>query len=375
MAGLPFTDLPQQLDTLSRLTSFAAYIHEGLLSHEYNRQISTLRSTSRNHPSAMTNSSVAGDYIRAEKEAGRLVDPVGKPSVPFVHTSPIGLVPKSHQVDRWHNDSGSVILPKIFSAVADMIAWALHCSGIQHQIHYLDDFLFFGAPNTDEGQKALDIVLRVLAWLRVLVASHKTESPATAITYLGILIDTESFELRLPDEKIQHLMTLLNTWSMKRSCTRKDLESLLGHLSHAASIIRPGRTFLRQLFSLLQVAKAPNHFIRLNATAKADLAWWRCFMQSWNGSSFFPLPLPDVNIYSDASGSFGCGAVVEGLGWFQIQWPEAWGGVDIATKELVPVVVAAALWGSRWAGKHICFHTDNMSVMAILSLRQPGLLG
>ncbi len=30
-----------------------------------------------------------------------------------------------------------------------------------------------------------------------------------------------------------------------------------------------------------------------------------------------------------------------------------WGGVDTATKELVPVVVAAALWGSRWAGKHI----------------------
>ncbi len=111
-----------------------------------------------------------------------------------------------------------------------------------------------------------------------------------------MLIDTESFELRLPDEKIQCLKTLVNTWSMKRSCTRKDLESLLGHLSHAASIIRPGCTFLRQLYSLLQATKAPNHFILLNATAKANLAWWRCFMKSWNGSSFFPLTLPDVNI-------------------------------------------------------------------------------
>ncbi len=33
--------------------------------------------------------------------------------------------------------------PKIFSAVADMITWALHCAGIKLQIHYLDDFLFF----------------------------------------------------------------------------------------------------------------------------------------------------------------------------------------------------------------------------------------
>ena len=43
--------------------------------------------------------------------------------------------------------------PKIFSAVADMIAWALHCAGIQHQIHYLDDFLFMGAPNSEQGHK------------------------------------------------------------------------------------------------------------------------------------------------------------------------------------------------------------------------------
>ncbi len=81
-------------------------------------------------------------------------------------------------------------------------------------------------------------------------------------------------------------------------------------------------------------------------------------------------------LYSDASGSFGCGAVVEGIGWFQIQWPETWGGVDIATKELIPVVVAAALWGSMWEGKHIYFYTDNMSVVAILSsqaARTPGL--
>ena len=68
--------------------------------------------------------------------------------------------------------------------------------------------------------------------------------------------------------------------------------------------------------------------------------------------------------------------MVDGLGWFQVQWPDTWGAVDIATKELIPVVIAAALWGSRWAGKHVCFHTDNMSVVAILSsqaARTPGL--
>ena len=31
-----------------------------------------------------------------------------------------------------------------------MITWALHCVGIQHQIHYLNDFLFMGDHNTEE---------------------------------------------------------------------------------------------------------------------------------------------------------------------------------------------------------------------------------
>jgi hypothetical protein len=29
---------------------------------------------------------------------------------------------------------------RFFSAVADLIAWALHVAGIDHLIHYLDDF-------------------------------------------------------------------------------------------------------------------------------------------------------------------------------------------------------------------------------------------
>ena len=34
------------------------------------------------------------------------------------------------------------------SAVADMMAWALQQAGIEHLIHYLDDFLFLVPPTT-----------------------------------------------------------------------------------------------------------------------------------------------------------------------------------------------------------------------------------
>jgi hypothetical protein len=51
--------------------------------------------------------------------------------------------------------------PKIFSAVADMMAWALHRACIEHLIHYLDDFLFLVAPHSEAGNHVLSLALEI----------------------------------------------------------------------------------------------------------------------------------------------------------------------------------------------------------------------
>ena len=229
---------------------------------------------------------------------------------------------------------------------------------------YLDDFLLIGSPGTDEGLRALTATLNTLNYLGVPVAEHKTEGPCCALghpdRYNNIRAQTCSGKTR---------------WMTKKVCTRRERESLLGHLAHAAIVVRPERTFLRHLFSWLGMARSANHFNSLNTVVKADLAWWRCFCASWSGCSFFPLPTPSAHVFSDASGSYSCGAVAEPLGWlgwFYFQWPESWVAVDIAAKELVPIVFAAALWGERWRSRNVCFHSDNMAVVAILTSRTAG---
>ena len=57
--------------------------------------------------------------------------------------------------------------------------------------------------------------------------------------------------------------------------------------------------------------------------------------------------------------------------WFQLRWPESWSEVDIVVKELVPIVVAAAIWGRHWSRSHVCFHLDNMAVVTILQSISP----
>ena len=357
--------------------------------------------------------------------AGRLYGPIPSQHLPGIHVSPLGLIPKAHQTNKWRlivdlsNPAGSstndgidptlcslcyasvddavniiqrlgrntLLLkldikdayrivpvhpadyhllgirwdqatyidrslpfglrsaPKIFTAIADFVAWVLSCLGIKHQIHYLDDFLFLVAANSHNAWLIRSIILDIFRSLNIPVAEHKTEGPYTCLDFLGIRIDTHAFELRLPPEKLARLCDLIRAWSGKRTCTRRELESLLGHLSHAATVIKQGRTFLRQLFPLLHVGRAPHIHICLNAGARAGLLWWKVFLQDWNGSAFFPAVVPPIEVLSDAFGTYGCGAFCLSYGWFQIQWPESWASTHIAAKELVPIVCAAAIWG------------------------------
>ena len=85
----------------------------------------------------------------------------------------------------------------------------------------------------------------------------------------------------------------------------------------------------------------------------------------WNGHSFFPHTSPSVTVTSDASGSFGCGAVSQEH-WFQLKWPANWNTTHIAAKELAPIVIAASLWGPSWHSSCSCFRTDNMAIVEVL---------
>ena len=46
-------------------------------------------------------------------------------------------------------------------------------------------------------------------------------------------------------------------------------------------------------------------------------------------------------------------------------WPQAWSGASIVVLELVPIVVAAAVWGWQWQG--VCFHSDNECVVSMVN--------
>ena len=129
---------------------------------------------------------------------------------------------------------------------------------------------------------------------------------------------------------------------------------------------------MRELIRTMSIPKASHHLTRLNTQCRANLAWWSTFLTSWNGVSLFPgLPLGET-VTADASGSWGGGAFrTHPLQWFQCEWPTHWRSVNIAVKEMVPFVIAAAMWGHSWRGQRIRFRSGNMVVVQTLGRHSP----
>lgn len=75
---------------------------------------------------------------------------------------------------------------------------------------------------------------------------------------------------------------------------------------------------------------------------------------------------PQIHVFSDVSGTWGCGAY-SGKQWLQFQWPSTSPEYHISVKEMVPVVVATVVWGSKWRGLSVQFHSDNSAVVALLN--------
>ena len=110
-----------------------------------------------------------------------------------------------------------------FGLLADALAWVMFRHGIHHQLHYLDDFLFVGAPASLKCSTSLQFALQLCDNLGVPVAAHKTEGPATRVTFLGIQIDSVAMQLSLASDKLTRIRALVLSWRSRRAATKKEL--------------------------------------------------------------------------------------------------------------------------------------------------------
>jgi hypothetical protein len=263
--------------------------------------------------------------------------------------------------------------PFLFNQFAEALQWILQNNyGLHWLIHYLDDYLIM-APATpadsSDCQELLAVFLRVCKLLGIPVAMEKVDGPATIIIFLGLELDSVLQQIRLPLEKLTAILAELEEWTHRTKATKRQLLSLIGKLSFAARAVPAGRLFIRRLITLSTKVQRLHHHIRLNEEARADIAWWQSFLPTWNGTASFvdrfTTPATDLNIYTDASGTHGCGAYFRGE-WFHYAWPPSQQlskHTSIQWQELFAIVAAAFTWGHLWQQKRILFFCDNLPIV------------
>ena len=273
---------------------------------------------------------------------------------------------------------GCSISCSTFEKFSTFLHWAVSDEAKSDNLdHYLDDFFFAGSADSNDCKEIMEAFSKVCSRLGVPIAEEKTVGPCTNIEFLGLTIDTLELMIKIPDDKVEKLLNLLNTIIVKKKITRKELESLTGMLAFCTRALPSGRAFSRRLYASLSKVKKPHYLIRVTTGMRDDLEIWKSFLKNFNGICYIQdsnwISNSDLQLFTDSAGgkSLGCAAYLNGQ-WAVLNWPRVWPDeifADITYLEIIPIAMAICLWKEKFSRKKILFHCDNLAVMSILNTK------
>ena len=174
-----------------------------------------------------------------------------------------------------------------------------------------------------------------------------------------VLIDTEKGTVSITPEKLRQINDVVKEWLTKKTCTKHQLQALLGLLLYVHKYVKPARAFLNCMLALLRSGHA-NQKIDLTSDFRRDLTWFGKF----NGFSLYDHRPIDFTLELDAC--------LTGLGgrWskFVYHLPIARGFMNfsIVDLEMLNILLAVRLFQVQWSGRKVLVRCDNEAVVSVL---------
>ena len=266
--------------------------------------------------------------------------------------------------------------PPWFEALADLLAWIIRVKlGMRDFIRYVDDFLVF-APTTSLCALRVAAIVQLFAEVGVPVNMDKLKSegsPAQVCTFLGIELDSNLMQARLPPAKVDLLLAAIRFWRAQCRWTRKQLQSLLGLLAFATKVVVMGRAFKQRLLAALRAQPSGTFNSYISIQCKEDLQWWECFLRQWNGTSLLTAPIdPAWSIFSDACET-GWGVYCRGF-WIAQAWSDQelalarrTSRVSMPFLELFALTAGVLSFANVLRGRRVLIYCDCLPVVAAIS--------
>ena len=146
----------------------------------------------------------------------------------------------------------------IFERFSTFLEYCRQIADSECILHYLDDF-FFAASTQSACSKLMRSFSAMCERFGVPVADDKTIGPVRSIEYLGLVINSTSFEVQVPVEKVRTLQADIAKIIGCEKVSLRSLQSLIGKLNFVCRAVTPGRAFLRRLVDLTRGACHPHH--------------------------------------------------------------------------------------------------------------------
>lgn len=171
--------------------------------------------------------------------------------------------------------------PFLFSSFTNAIRQATQqLLNIQTQV-YIDDW-FIANRTLADATKDLKTLSDFLTFLGISIQHEKTEGPAQALTYLGLVIDTSNLEIRLTEQKRVKYVQGISELLTSESPTMAQIAKTAGRMVHIAFVHRAGAAFIQPLWEILyrerQVwtkAQLEREGILIDEELTECLEWWK----------------------------------------------------------------------------------------------------
>ena len=238
---------------------------------------------------------------------------------------------------------------------------------------YVDDIV--GCSLNVVARRDYDLFWQVTDDLGMEKTLEKCEPPAYSIVWTGLQFDTVNMEISLPEEKKDRIIALLEDWLTKNRASKTALQSLLGTLNHAASVVIIGRAFTGHILDLIKHDAFP---VILGEQFKADVRFWLQFLKdSQVCKAAFKSPRthkPDSILQISVSGNKFAIRAHDSIAYFQCDYGDK---CDSAITFIHAVWMASMVFVDIFKSKWITFivptirlvHTINRARAVLTELR------
>ena len=248
-----------------------------------------------------------------------------------------------------------------FQRCSDAIRYIMASQGYTRLYNYIDDLLYIGPP--DEIYNAYNYLLDLLQQLGLEISQEKLVPPTTSLICLGIQVDVVTKTISIPQAKLHQIHDDCKGWVGRKTCTKRQLQSLLGSLLYITKCVRYSRYFLNRMLEVLRqhtnktIIKLTNEFFK-------DLQWFLTLLNQYNGVTFYDNRKPSASVHLDASLT-GLGGVYDKM-VYALDIPKGYMDYSIVHLEILNIMVALKVWGSSWKDKYIEVFCDNLAVVQVL---------